>query len=137
MKKYLIAVVVLLLVVTGCGNSKKLTCTLEKDGSKDELVMTYKKDELVKVVATSIIYSDEEVNKDDLALYEEFTCSLLGDKEYIDCSIEAKGKNVEITITMDLENLTEEELEEMGYTKENSSYEEMKKSAEEDKYICK
>lgn len=137
MKKYLIAVVVLLLVMTGCGNTKKLTCTLEKEKSKEVLTFNYKKDELVKVEGISTIYANKEVNEEDLALYGEFTCSLLGDEEYIDCSIEPKGKNVEITITMDLENLTDAELEEMGYAKENSSYEEMKKDAEADGYTCK
>ena len=137
MKKYLIALVALLIITTGCGNTKKLTCTLEKEDSTNEMVMTYEKDELVKVVGTSTIYAKEEVSEDDLKLYETFTCELLGSGEHVECSVEANGKNVEVKIVMDLAKMTDAELEEMGYSKENSSYDEMKKDAEADGYTCK
>ena len=77
MKKYLIALVALLVVATGCGNSKKLTCTMEEDGSKEEMIMTYKKDELVKIEGVSTIVSDVEVSKDEVAMYEGFACGMI------------------------------------------------------------
>lgn len=138
MKKYLIALVALLVVATGCGNNKKLTCTMEEDGSKEEMIMTYKKDELVKIEGVSTIVSDVEVSKDEVAMYEGFACGMIqGMSEHIDCKVDAKGKEIKITISMDIEKMSDEELAELGYTKEGSSYEEMKKDAEADGYTCK
>ena len=40
-------------------------------------------------------------------------------------------------VTMNIEKMTAEELEELGYKAEETSYEDMKKAAEEDGYTCK
>lgn len=138
MKKYLIALVALLVVATGCGNSKKLTCTMTEDGAKEEIVMTYKKDDLAKIEMTSTTVSEEEISKDEIAMYEGFVCGMLNAmSEQVDCKVSAKGKELTMKVTMNIEKMTAEELEELGYKAEETSYEDMKKAAEEDGYTCK
>ena len=41
MKKYLIAFVALLLVATGCGNTKKLECSTEISGLHQDVIVEY------------------------------------------------------------------------------------------------
>ena len=156
MKKYLIALVALLVVVTGCGNNtnnntnkenskednskaQKLVCTLEDGETKEESILYYEKDELVKLEAISTVDTGMTVADSDMSLYDALVCSAL-EAEYeegLDCSVSAAGTAIKVTISIDVTKMTAEDLDELGYSSEGTSYAEMKKSSEDAGFTCK
>ena len=53
MKKYLVVLVAMLLVVTGCGG-KKLTCTLDETDQKSTVAMEFDKDNVVTNIKMTV-----------------------------------------------------------------------------------
>ena len=51
MKKYLLALVALLVVATGCGNTKKLECSTEIQGLHQDVVAEYDGEEIIHIVS--------------------------------------------------------------------------------------
>ena len=59
MKKFICGLFVcsIALVLSGCGKGDKLTCTMEEDGNKSEVVLTFK-DSKVSKSETSITFEN-------------------------------------------------------------------------------
>ena len=140
MKKYLIALVALLVVVTGCGNTKKLTCTMTEDGENAKAVMEFdKEDKLTKMTMTMSQDFEQELTKEEVELYQgvmSAACASYPD-EYADCEVKVDKKKMEIIVSYDVSKMTDEQIEEMGIDKTTMSYDEMKKDAEADGFTCK
>ena len=141
MKKYLIVfVAVMLLVVTGCGNTKTLSCSLEEDGQKAVVDMEFgDNDVLTKMTMTMSVALEEELTDDEKAMmesYMELMCDAY-DYEGIDCKVDTGSKSVDVVITMNLDKMSAEDKTEMGYSDAEATYDAMKKAAEEDGYTCK
>ena len=140
MKKYLIVLTLLLLVVTGCGNTKKLTCSMSKNGTMAKADMEFdKKDNLTKMTTTMSQEFEKELSKEELETYQQLlgnSCSEY-DSEYVDCKIDINSKKFEIVISYDVTKMTNEQLEDMGYTRKTAIYSTMKEDAEADGFTCK
>lgn len=140
MKKYLIALVALLIVATGCGNGKKLTCTKEDDEANSVVNIQFDKNDVVttmEIVATTKF--EKELNETEKAALEEYAATMCEDypDDFADCKINVSSKSLELKITYDIANMTEEEKEEFGFSEESGTYDEMKKDAEKDGFTCK
>lgn len=140
MKKYLIVLTLLLLVVTGCGNTKKLTCSMSKNETMAKADMEFdKKDNLTKMTTTMSQEFEKELSKEELETYQQLlgnSCSEY-DSEYVDCKIDINSKKFEIVISYDVTKMTNEQLEDMGYTRKTAIYSTMKEDAEADGFTCK
>ncbi len=153
MKKVSIVFLSLLIIVlmTGCGiakdKEKTLVCTTteSEDGiNVDEVIsMTYKNDKLsyMKIeVNTKVTDTDVQSNWDAFKKSmdeqnKEF------DKDGISLKVEKNDKNYEykIILGVDVQNATEEALEEQGFDglkDDDSTLEETKKEAEEAGAVC-
>lgn len=139
MKKYLLVLVAMLLVVTGCG-SKTLTCTLEEDGQKATSVVKFDKNDVATSATQSMTLEFEEgtseEDKENSKAYMDLLCSVM-DYEGVECSTEIKSNALEVKITMDFEKMSAEDKESAGYTEEESTYDAVKKELEEQGYTCK
>ena len=137
MKKYLVVLVAMLLVVTGCGG-KKLNCTMEEDGQTAKVVVEFdKNDKAKKVDMTMTMPFEEELSKEEMEYMESYMgllCSAF-DYEGVTCKTDMSSKKVDVIIDMDFGKMSKETLEELEF--EATSYDEMKKSLEESGYTCK
>lgn len=122
MKKLLgISVCAFILILTGCGKSNKLECSLKDDEMKTEVTMFFSDNKLSNA---DIVYSfnDEETAK----LYYMFFS--IDDSEKVDAKI--KGKK--ITIKADAKQFTDD-----FSVKKTASKEDLKKSMTEKGFSCK
>ncbi len=145
--------VLAIVLITGCGNEEqklkeqKLVCTTTQteDGMSFEQVisMTYKDDKLKHMtmeVNTKI--NDQTVQEN----WEAFKESMNGqnkefDKDGVSLKVSVNDKNYEykVTLDVDVENASEEALEEQGLSdlkEDDSTLESSKEAAEKDGAIC-
>lgn len=138
MKKYLVVLVALLLVVTGCG-AKKLTCTMTEDGQTMEAVMEFdKNDEVTSIEMNMTMPFEEELSKEEQETYSSYMqvlCSMY-DYEGVDCNVNTSSKAVDVVIKMDLEKMSDEDRNNVTGT-EGTTYDEIKADLEESGYTCK
>ena len=132
MKKYLVVLVAMLLVVTGCGG-KKLTCTLDQADQKSTVAMEFNKDNVVTDIKMTI---SVPLEKELMESYMGLMCAAF-DYEGVTCKAETGSKSVDVVINMDMEKMDDATKDEMGYSKEEATYDAMKKSLEESGYTCK
>ena len=139
MKKYLVVLVAMLLVVTGCGG-KKLTCTMEEDGQTAKTVVEFdKNDKAKKVNMTMTMPFEEELSKEEMEYMESYMglmCAAF-DYEGVTCKTDMSSKKVDVVIDMDFGKMSKETLAELDFDAEATSYDAMKKSLEESGYTCK
>lgn len=135
-KKMFFAMALLVCLTTGCGNQKKLVCTISEDEVAATLNVVFKDDKLNKM---DFVYNV------DLATYEENEiemykaadlCSLIspsfGDMADAieNCKQNVDNKSAKITADFNIKKLSEEDL------KVNNS-DEAKKTLEDAGYTCK
>ena len=137
------------LLITGCGNSEKtLTCTNSEEDSglkmTQEVTMTFK-DDKVSYVKMSV---DNEATDDAIIENWDMFVSML-ETEFEETSKDGvklttnnnANKHIyNVSLEIDLEKASEDALKEYGLssiTEENASYDETKKSAEDDGFTCK
>lgn len=139
MKKYLLVLVVMLLVVTGCGG-KKLTCTMEEDGQTAKIVAEFDKNDKAKNVKMNMTMQSEEEMTDEeqeyMKTYMELMCSAF-DYEGVTCEVKTDKKAVDLVIEMNFAKMSAETKEELDFSEEESTYDAMKKNFEESGYTCK
>ena len=139
MKKYLLVLIIMLLVVTGCGE-KKLTCTLEEDGQKATVTAKFGKDDIVTDVTMNMSMPFEKEltaeEKEQMESYMGIVCAAF-DYEGITCDTKMKDKSVDVVVEMNMAKMDAETKEEMGYTDAEGTYDAMKKGMEESGYTCK
>ena len=136
------------LLVTGCGGEKTLTCTNSEEDSgikmNQEVTMTFK-DDKVTYVKMSI---DNEATEDTIIDNWDMFASMLDsqfeetDKDGVSLkTTNNKDKHIyNVSLEIDLTKATDAALEEYGLngiTEENASYEDTKKEAEADGFTCK
>lgn len=125
--------------LTGCGNTKTLTCTqATEEGVEAKMIFNFKNEEIV---------SGEQTIK--MTLPEESNFSLEEIKEILDESVESfrnvegieinsqdNGENeAEITVSYDYNKLTDDSKAEFGIA-EVTSYEDIKSEFEELEFVC-
>ena len=141
MRKYLFSLVAVLLLITGCGNErKKLTCTMEEDGTINEVKMEFGKNDNLTLITMKMVKSfEKELTDDEVKLYENASSVACEQypKESVECEANVTKKELELVVTYKIAKMTNEELSEAGYKKESATYDEMKKSAENSGFTCK
>jgi Uncharacterized protein conserved in bacteria len=138
-KLFVVFMVVAMVAVTGCGNSKTLTCKMEEDGTVETNKLTFKKDKLTKLTTISETdISKEGLKESDLEEargYYALVCGFFtGDG--LECKSDVTTKKATITMTVDLEKAKAETLESL----EIGDYETMekaKKAFTDEGYTCK
>lgn len=136
------------LLVTGCGGEKTLTCTNSEESSgikmSQEVTMTFK-DDKVTYVKMSI---DNEATEDTIIDNWDMFVSMLdsqfeeSDEDGVSLSTNNDTDNhiYNVSLEIDLEKASDDALSEYGLdgiTEENASYEDTKKEAEADGFTCK
>lgn len=133
-----------ILLLTGCGNTETLTCTMEEENYYVKGVMgykvTYKNDELytVEQKASIEVTDDEYVSYlDELEKdYEDEKNE--GQSAGVNYSLNRKGNNLVMGITYNINKMSEDELDSFGYSSDDdNSYEYVKSQLEDDGYTCK
>lgn len=145
MKKNLIFLIIMLVVITGCGKKEekpkeidtttKLECTKEDDGELSKEILVFKEDKLIKMDLVSNLDSDYEIPQEEVAAYEEFACGMLA-SENVDCLVEANGKVLTIKVSMNVEKMTEEEIDLFGLNEQELTYESLKEFYLDEGYTC-
>ena len=128
------------LALTGCGSSKKITCSIKttnsfsgeqsekliyefsKDGKKLE---KYTEEKTVKYSDKALEYYNEDI--DDIAEDAEEDCEDYEDSEIVTCSVKTSGKKITQSITYNVKGLDEDDLEEM-YDDKDITYSEYSKA---------
>ena len=153
MKKYLLVLIIMLLVVTGCGEkdktdgktddkkeplTKTLTCEMkDTDGNTQKVVAEFDKDNYATVITMNMSMPfEEDTTKEEAEAAAAFVCAMI-DYEGASCDTEVSDKAMDVVIKFDMSKMSDEAKEEMGYDKENSTYDAMKKSMEETGATCK
>ena len=139
MKKYLVVLVAMLLVVTGCGG-KKLTCTLSKADQKLTAVMEYSKDNVLKSIKMTVsVPLEKELSKEQKEAMESYMGLMCASFNYegVDCKAETGSKSVDVVIKMYMSKMDDTAKQQLGYTEESSTYDAIKKSLENSGYTCK
>ncbi len=132
MKKILV-VGTALLVLTGCGNTQTLTCSLvdEDANSSAKVVSEYKDDKITKFTMETILDFGMEMSESDL----ESLCAESEGTEGLTCKATQDGTKITLTIGIDMEKADADTLSDLNY--EDTSYEEMKADLEAENFTCK
>lgn len=133
----------LLLLVSGCGNTKVLKCTMSDSTDGMELSQTikatFKKDAVTKMDMEMKMTVDDEFKDyiDDMAdgLKSEF--SNLEDQKGVNISTDTNGNVVTFKMTADLSKMDDEAKEELDMVGTSETYDQAKKELEEEGYTCK
>lgn len=111
-------VAIMLVCLTGCGKSNTLKCTGKVDDNDTTATATLSGDKITKVVMeTKSVADSEDEAKQGVAMINGLG-SLAG--EGMTMSAKANGKNVTMTMTMDVTKMSESDLENNLGTKELS-----------------
>ena len=138
MKKVLCSILCgfILVGAVGCGSKEELKCTAQEDGSKGTLVGTFEKDSLKKMtMETTTTYDSEEDLESEYEMLQ-FTIGIFNAMEGAEGSISKKGLSATMKISIDLNKMSSENLEDM-FEKESMSKEDFKTYAEEQGFTCK
>lgn len=150
MKKYnLLGVIVLLLIVTGCGE-RKLMCSYSSSDSyhgSDEVFTKYTFDKNGKVkkyvINEKMTYNDKYLKDNNItieSLYEQNKeyCKNLPSSKYIKCNFNRRGNSLTAVMEYELSKMSNEELKELQLTDYVSLGEkEIKKEFEAQGFTCK
>ena len=102
-------VAIMLVCLTGCGKGNTLKCTGKVDGNEATATATLNGDKITKVVMeTKSVADSEDEAKQGVAMINGLG-SLAG--EGMTMSAKANGKNVTMTMTMDVTKMSESDLE--------------------------
>lgn len=111
-------VAIMLVCLTGCGKSNTLKCTGKVDDNDTTATATLSGDKITKVVIdTKSVADSEDEAKQGVAMINGIG-SLAG--EGMTMSAKANGKNVTMTMTLDVAKLSESDLENNLGTKDLS-----------------
>ena len=139
MKKYLVVLVAMLLVVTGCGG-KKLTCTMEESGETAKVVIDFDKNNKASNINMKMSMPlEEELSKEEKEMMQSYMGLMCAgfDYEGVKCTTDLGSKSVDVVIDMDFKKMSNEAKEALEFEPNETSYDDMKKSLEEAGYTCK
>lgn len=127
-------VAIMLVCLTGCGKSNTLKCTGKVDDNDTTVTATLNGDKITKVVMeTKSVADSEDEAKKGVAMINGIG-SLAG--EGMTMSAKANGKNVTMTITMDVAKVSEDNLENNLGTKDLTK-DSFVKAMEDEGLTCK
>lgn len=127
-------VAIMLVCLTGCGKGNTLKCTGKVDDNDTTVTATLSGDKITKVVIdTKSVADSEDEAKKGVAMINGIG-SLAG--EGMTMSAKASGKNVTMTMTMDVTKMSESDLENNLGTKELSK-DAFVKAMEDEGLTCK
>ena len=127
-------VAIMLVCLTGCGKGNTLKCTGKVDDNDTTVTATLSGDKITKVVIdTKSVADSEDEAKQGVAMINGIG-SLAG--EGMTMSAKANGKNVTMTITMDVAKVSESNLESNLGTKDLSK-DSFVKAMEDEGLTCK
>lgn len=140
--------IVALLVMTGCGSEKTLTCTNTEEGSGlemgQEVVMKFKDDKINYVKMTINAKATDDTIKDNWDLFASTISGQYSNTEEAGVKIttknDEKNYSYKISLEVDLEKASEDALAKYDLediTDKGSNMEDVKKAAEEDGFTCK
>ena len=135
MKRKLIALTALLVTavtLTGCGNTKTLTCTMTEDGVTETHVYKFSKDKLTKMTYKEEMEAESEEQAQEYKKLAEESSELLSG-EGITTKVDVKGKKVTSVMEADLSKMDDDAKKNV----EDTTYDEVKKEEEEDGFSCK
>lgn len=133
----------MILLLTGCGNTKTLTCTMQRSEDGTTGAMGYRvtyKDDVISVIEEKMAYEgsgDDYLSQlDDLE--KEFNEGVSEhETDGVKYDLERDGNRVEITVTYDLNKMTEEEREDIDFSfDDDNSYETVKSNFESQGMVC-
>lgn len=152
MKKLTLLVIMTfyLIILTGCGNTKTLTCTQEEDSVNDKIDKTglqvklvFNKDgeDISKYIQTAYINYNKTISDEDFDLeYNDANSACDEYKNYtgVTCKAIKNGKKISLVIEVDVKKANDE-TKTAFYLNEldEKNYDDMKKNAEESGYTCK
>lgn len=136
MKKNLVSLIILFVttsLLTGCENTKTLTCT-SGTGDDSEEIYTYKfsKDQLKTIIVKEIVKVESKEEGEKYKKQAEEEMKLFADKP-LSLKVTVKDKEVIAVTEIDVEKLSDEDREGL----DNITYEEMKKNSEKTGMHCK
>ena len=103
-------VAIMLVCLTGCGKGADLKCTGKMDGNDATVKATLSSDKVTKVVIESkTVAKSEEEAKQGVAILNGF--GSLNSDSGITMTAKANGKNVTMTMTLDVTKMSSEDLE--------------------------
>lgn len=143
MKRYFIALITLLLFITGCGNTKKLECSTDIYDFNQSIIVEYKEEE-IKNVKLIMAYDAETLRKNNVTAenrdlvvssMEKEVCSMYKVYQGINCTVTTPNSGMTITIEVDYPKTdqTAKDALNLNY----KTYDELKSSFTETGYTCK
>ena len=144
MKKFLaVFVAVMLLVVTGCGNTKTLTCSTNISGLNQDVVVKYdgediKSIEMVMTYSASAL-SEMGVTSETMDLFvstmKSSVCDTYNAYEGVSCDVTSPNGGLEVVVKLDYPKLSQEAKDDLSFNYQ--SYDSLKADLEEQGYTCK
>ncbi len=145
MKKILMLSVPILalLFTTGCGNTKELSCTMSDESTGMEMTqdvkVTFKNDVAKKLDMTMKITIDDELKEYASEIEDNFKSSYssVEGKEGVTIKSSTKDNVVSFNLVADIDKMDDEAKEELDLAGETETYNELRKSLEDEGYTCK
>ena len=138
----------MILLLTGCGNEVELTCTMEESASYATTVMqyhlTYRDEELVTMDEGVVMEINESYSYIDslLSNFEEDFNETVDEyvsefgRDTIEADISVDGNRLTASMSYNISQMNEEQLEYTSYQDEYSTYESAKESLEAEGFVC-
>lgn len=133
MKKRWIILIILAAILTGCGNTKTLTCTTGADDGVEEIYTFKFTDEKLKTIIVKEIVETESVEEAEEYKKQAEEDMKLFANQSLTTKVTLKDKTVTSVIEVKVEDLKDEDKADY----ENVTYEEMKKNSEKTGLSCK
>lgn len=152
MKRFLMLTIIsiCLFTLTGCGNSKTLTCFKESESTYDEIDNTgtsiklkFNKagDKVLKFDQIAYIIYNKNVSTDDFNdEYDNALDACEAYKEYagVTCKVTKTNKKITLTVEVNTDKADDTTIEKFSLDElEGETYDTMKKDAETNGYTCK
>ncbi len=133
MKKQWFVFIILVVMLTGCGNTKTLTCTTgAEDGVEEIYTFQFTKEKLKTIIAKEIVELESKDEAEEYKKQVEEDLKLFSEQAFT-TKVTVKDKKVTSVIEIKIEDLKDEDKNDY----ENATYEEMKKNSEKTGLSCK
>ncbi len=132
-----------ILLMTGCGSTKTLTCSMEEKTSYLTGAMgyqvTYKDDEVTMIEQRMSLEAGDEAQSYLDSMEEEYNREVRDlESDGIKFDLERKGNQLYFSTQYHINKMTDEELDDLGFSlNDDNSYETVKENLEEQGYTCK
>lgn len=143
MKKYLIAFVALLLVATGCGNTKKLECSTEISGLHQDVIVEYDGEDIKSMemimsydAATLTQLGVTDSNRElFVSSMETEVCTMYNAHNGVKCAVTTPNGGLTVTIDIDYPKIDQNAKDSLSLNYQ--SYDSLKADLTEQGYTCK